>query len=243
MDTEFSYSAAWGKMHGIDPKKLILIHPLHLQDTFDKMIYLMGEIASYETGKPIFMAIDSMSIATAEETEQEDSTAGKQRGQHASIISAGIRRLSGPAYRNNVAMVFISQLKDNPGIMFGANKSKLGGHAVEFHGGLLLEVKRRTYLKEGDGMKPYGMTVGIEAKKNKFVEPFRSRTFDVLFDEGIRPKEILLEFLANPLGEIKKTGGWFEYEGSKYRKADLAVKLDDKVLASAYKKLGIDGGK
>ena len=244
LDTEFSYSAAWGKMHGIDPKNLVLIHPIHLQDVFDKMLYLMDEIASYESGKPIFMAVDSMSIASAEEMEAEDSTAGKQRGQHASIISQGIRKIQGRAYRNNVGVVFISQLKDNPGIMFGTNKSKLGGHAVEFHGGILLEVKRRSYIKTEDGAKPHGMTVGVESKKNKFVEPFRSRTFDIFFGEdgGIRPKEILAEFLANPLGEIKKSGGWFEYQGSKYRKSDLAEKLDAKTLKDAYKKLGINGG-
>ncbi len=244
LDTEFSYSASWGRMHGIDPKNLVLIHPLHLQDVFDKMLFLMDDIGSQEKGNPIFMAVDSMSIATAEEMEAEDSTAGKQRGQHASVISQGIRKIQGRAYRNNVAVVFISQLKDNPGIMFGTNKSKLGGHAVEFHGGILLEVKRSTYLKTGDAAKPHGMTVRVEAKKNKFVEPFRNRTFDIFFGEegGIRPKEILLEFLANPLDDIKKSGGWFEYDGSKYHKADLAIKLDDKVLKNAYVKLGIDGG-
>jgi len=242
-DTEFSYSGKWAKLHGIDPEKLNLLQPIHLQDVFDKIVFILDKIAQENNGampeKPTFIAVDSLSIGAAEEMEEEDSTSGKQRGLHAKIIALGLRKIIGRAYRTRTSIVFISQLKDNPGMLHGANQSKLGGHAIEFQGGILLEIKRRTYLKDTNSPKPYGMTVAIKAIKNKFVEPFRERTFDIIFKEGIRPKEIFVDFLEDPLKELTKSGGWFDYKGSKYRKSDLAEKLSEEEIKDIYDKLGL----
>ncbi len=245
IDTEHSYSSEWSEMWGVNPERLILVTPKHLQDVFDKLRYVVTLIKEDQPETPIFIVIDSVSACpSAEELEEEDSTSGKQRAQHAKIIAEGLRKISDLVWNQNVAILFVSQLKDDPGSIYGANKHKLGGHAIEFHASLMIEIRRNSYLKEQKSDEPYGQKCTINTIKNKFVPPFRKRTFDLYFKEGIRPSEILLEFLGDDdlydgNAPIKKAGGWFEYGGAKYRKEDLAAKLDDSISQSVYETLNI----
>lgn len=243
IDTEHSYESNWSRMYGVDPEHLILIEPEHLEGLFDRLRFAIKIIRDEQTTTPIFIAVDSLSATpTSGELEEEDSTSGKQRAAHAKIIAEGLRKISNEVFNQNVALLFVSQLKDDPGMMFGANKHKLGGHAVEFHAGLMLEVKRTGFIKTKDVTT--GQHVSVKAVKNKFVPPFRVATFDLFYNEGIRQKEIMVEFLSDEdlLGDkvmIKKSGGWYEYEGSKYRKEDIANKLGDDLVADVYQALGI----
>lgn len=240
-DTEHSYESSWARIWGVNPEELILITPEHIQGLFDQVKFVVNTIKETQPSSPIYIIVDSISASpTAQELEAEDSTAGKQRGQHAVAIGEGLRKISNEIWNQNTALIFVSQLKDNPGMMYGANKHKLGGHAIEFHAGLLIEVRRSSFLKDKDDTV-YGQRIEVRTIKNKFVEPFRSRTYDLYFNEGIRTKEIMLDFMSDPtlLNTIKKSGGWYEYEGSKYRKEDLAGLLDDKALGKIYFDLGI----
>jgi len=191
----------------------------------------------------MFIVADSVSATPASaELEMEDSTGSQARGLHARIISQGLRKLSNLIWNESVALLFVSQLKDNPGIMYGTNKSKIGGHAIDFHAGLLLETRKLAQKKgEGETEKIIGQTIQVHSTKNKFVPPFRTRTFDLFFDSGIRPKEIALSFLSDPdlLGRIKAGGGWYEYDGKKYRKDELAALLDDAIISDTYRSLGL----
>jgi recombination protein RecA len=247
-DTEHSYESGWSKLWSVDPERLILICPEHLQGLFDKLRFAVNLIKEDQPTTPIFIVIDSVSASpTAEELEEEDSTSGKQRAAHAKVISEGLRKISDLIWNQNVSLLFVSQLKDNPGVMYGANRHKLGGHAIEFHAGLMLEVRRQAYLK-GENDTVYGQRIQVEAVKNKFVPPFRCRTFELYYNEGTRTKEIMLDFMSDAdlkndenvsVGSIKKSGGWYEYQGSKYRKEDLAKLLDENVLKDLYKELKI----
>lgn len=245
IDTEHSYESNWSRMYGVDPEHLILIEPQHLEGLFDRLRCVIKIIREEETNTPIFIAVDSLSATpTSGELEEEDSTSGKQRAAHAKIIAEGLRKISNEVFNQNVALLFVSQLKDDPGMTFGANKHKLGGHAVEFHAGLMLEVKRTGYIKPKDVV--LGQHIKVQAIKNKFVPPFRTYTFDLYFNEGIRSKEIMVEFLSDKelLGDkalIDKKGGWYEYEGSKFRKEDIAEMLGDSMLPDVYRALNILG--
>lgn len=244
VDTEHSYDSTWATEHGVNPEKLILLQPPHLQGVFDYIKSAIVRIKELQSAVPVFIAVDSVSgSATASEIESEDSTEGKQRAEHAKIISEGLRKLSNLIWDQNVALVFVSQLKDNPGIMYGTNKSKIGGHAIEFHASLMVEARRKGYLKEQGKDTTYGQSINVSTVKNKFVPPFRTRTFDLYFNEGLRPKEILLEFISDealfnpPL--VKKGGGWYEAQGSKYRMEDMAAALGDDLQEYAYQKLNL----
>ncbi len=239
IDTEHSYSPDWSRRFSVDPERLILLEPPNLEKVFDYSIEAVRQIKDEQSDVPVYIAIDSVSASpTSAELEQEDSSASKQRAEHAKIISGGLRKLTNLIWNQNVGLTFVSQLKDNPGGMYGNTKSKLGGSAIEFHSGLQIEVARNNFLKqEGSTI---GITIRAKCIKNKFVPPFRERNFDLYYDNGFNQKEILLDFLAdNDIGLIKENKGWYEWEGSKYRKSEMVEKLTDDMFGMVYEKLGI----
>lgn len=241
-DTEHSYTPDWLERFGAKPSEIIPMPYPHLEGMFDNARHTISKIAEINGDEktPILIIIDSVSaLPTAAEMNMEDSSAPGQRAAHASAISRGLRQLSNLIWDRNVALVFLSQMKDDPS-QYGSGKSKIGGAAINFHAGLLLEVTKTAFLK--DGAKVNGQTIQVKAVKNKFVPPFRIQTFDLFFEnEPFHPKEILLDFLADEelVGSIKKSGGWFEYEGSKYRKEDLAPKMDLSLTEQTYETLGL----
>lgn len=223
-DTEHSYDSSWAKLFKVKPEELILLSPRHLEAMFDQIRVIIDVSSSSSGGAPVLIVVDSVSaLPTSSELEREDSSASKQRAEHAKVLSEGLRVITNLIWEKNVALVFISQQKDNPGMTYGQGKGKLGGHAIDLHASLLIKTSKQ--LKKGPDGKTWGMTVTVETLKNKFVPPFRSTSFDYYFGEGIRPAEIALEFMADPaigLNWVTKAGGWYTFKGQKYRREDLA---------------------
>jgi recombination protein RecA len=245
VDAEHSYDPSWGRLHKVKPEELIYLDPPHLEGAFDQSIAAIKTIRKVSAETPVFIAIDSVSAnPTAAELELEDSTASKQAAEHAKIIALGLRRASGLIHKENVALLFVSQLKDNPRASWGNTTHKIGGSAIDFSAGLELEVTRTAFKTDGENKNKVGQTIQVVSKKNKFnpAGPYRVRTFDLYYNEGFRSKEILLDFLLETdLKLVTYKGGWYEYEGAKYRKEDLAPKLDDELFKLVYDKLGIGG--
>jgi recombination protein RecA len=241
VDAEKSYDPTWGTIHKVIPDELIYLDPPHLQGVFDEVIMVIKKVRESQSDLPIFVAVDSVSaVPTAAELEVEDSTESKQSAAHAVIISEGMRRISTLLHKQNVAIVFVSQLKENPRASWGKTSSKIGGSAIDFSAGLLIELARTGYITQKE--KKIGQHIQITSRKNKFnfVDPLRVRVVDLYYREGFRPKEMLLDFMADKeLGLIKKEGSWYEYEGSKFQKTELAEKLDDSLFPVVYEKLGI----
>lgn len=241
IDAEKSYSPVWAQVYGVKPEELIYLDPDHLQGAFDEAILCINKVRELNSTVPMFIAVDSVSaLPTAAELEKEDSTASKQSAEHAVVISEGLRRASKLIHDQNVALLFVSQLKDNPRASWGKTTHKIGGSAIDFSAGLLLELTRTGYITKDE--KKIGQKIQVTSRKNKFnmIDPLRVRTFDLYYGEGFRPKEILLDFLVDEeLGLVKQTKGWYEYEGSKYRKEELAAKLDDELLKVVYERLQI----
>jgi len=241
VDAEHSYDSSWSQVHGVLPEELIYLDPPHLQGVFDETIMAIKTVRKLSSTVPIFIAVDSVSAPpTASELEQEDSTASKQSAEHAVIISEGLRRASSLIHQETVSLLFVSQLKDNPRASWGKTTHKIGGSAIDFSAGLLLELVRTKYLTKDE--KKIGQCIQCTSRKNKFnsADPLRVRTFDLYYGEGFRPKEILLDFLVEKdIGLVTQKGGWYEYEGNKFHKADMAEKLDDSMIQLAYEKLGI----
>lgn len=245
IDSEKSYHPNWSRIHKVNPEELIYLDPPHLEGCFDQACSVIRTIKDIDKTVPVFMAVDSVSAnPTASELEQEDSTASKQAAEHARIISAGLRKISKLIWEQNVALLFVSQLKDNPrALAWGNTASKIGGNAIWFHAALMLEVARTAYKtdKDGDDKKKIGQTIQVKSIKNKFVtDPHRVCTFDLYYEEGFKQREIAVDFMIHKeVGLAKKTGGWYEFEGSKYHKEDLALKVTDEIIEDIYKKLGI----
>ncbi len=239
VDTEHSYDSTWATRFNVVGKHLILTQPKHLEELFDQLKFMIQLIKDDQPEVPVFIAVDSVSAApAAAELEMEDSTEGKQRGLHAKIISEGLRKLTNLIWNQNVALVLVSQSKDNPGMMYGALKSKIGGHAIEFHAALMVETRKMGTKKDKKGAV-LSQKLKVRTEKNKFVPPYRERTFELSFATGISQKEIMVEFMVDPLGLIKSSGGWFEYQGQKFRREDLATMLGDDLLPEIYRALDI----
>lgn len=238
IDTEHSYDSMWSERYGVNPELLILIQPEHVEEIFDHLRVMLDILASDKKDIPMLTVVDSVSAAaTSAELEQEDSTAGKARGGHAKALSEGLRKIGNDIWDKKMALVFISQLKDNPGIMYGSGKHKIGGHAIDFHAGLLLQTRILTRKKIND--VPVGQVVSITSTKNKFVPPFRKANFEINYLTGIDNRLTVLEFMAE-IGWIKKSGGWFvDSDGNKFRKEGLVDTITPTKIAEVYDYLGI----
>lgn len=221
IDTEHSYDPKWLKnMFGADPESILMLHPEYVEETFDLIRQIIPQIREEYPNNAMAFFIDSVSAQpTKAELDAEDSTDSKQRAMHATRISEGCRKVGGLAWNNYAALIFISQLKDNPGMMYGTNQHKLGGHALDFHCGLQLETRRLSFLKN-DKQSAHGYKLSIKSKKNKFVEPDRERMYKYLFADGFNVNEQVLNFMSE-LDLITKSGGWFKYNNESYRAEDL----------------------
>lgn len=242
IDTEHSYDPKWLKnMFGADPAGILMLHPEYVEETFDLIRQTIPKIREEYPNNAMAFFIDSVSAQpTKAEIDAEDSTDSKQRAMHATRISEGCRKVGNLAWDNYAALIFISQMKDNPGMMYGTNQHKLGGHALDFHCGLQLETRRLSYLKT-EKHASHGYKLSIKSKKNKFVEPDRERTYKYLFSDGFNINEQVLEFMSE-LGHIKKSGGWFQYKEESYRAEALLELLGNDIdlyRDQIYTELGI----
>lgn len=239
IDTEHSYDSSWAERYGVDPELLILLQPKHVEQIFDYTHYLL-EVLNEEkdSGVPILTVVDSISaISTSAELEQEDSTAGKQRAAHAKALSEGLRKLGNEIWDRNMALVFISQLKDNPGMMYGKGQSKLGGSAIDFHAALLLET--HVLLRKKINNIKCGQVVKVVSKKNKFVPPFREANFYINYMTGVDNRETALNFMLS-LGWLKKEKGFIINEkGEKVKKSEILETISPDMIVKLYDYLGI----
>jgi recombination protein RecA len=239
IDAENSYDPSWARRFNVDTDSLILIEPSTLEESFDMTRGVIKAFREESQTEPIFVAYDSVSaIPTNAELEQEDSSASSAQAEHARIISRELRKIGGLVKDQNVCLTFVSQLKVNPrSTPWADNESIIGGSAIKFHAGLRLRLAKIKTLKDKD-KPPHGITIQVTALKNKFTSPYKVSTFDLYFEEGFKPKEILLDFMVET-DMIKEKAGWYEWEGQKLRKTDLAPLLDESHFEAVYEKLGI----
>lgn len=239
VDTELSYSPDWAMRYGVDPSLLILMQPTHLEQTFDELRMMIDDLCeNKDPDESMLCIVDSVSATpTSAEVAQEDSTAGKQRADHAKVLASSLRTITQKLSQANMALVFISQVKDNPGMMYGGGKSKLGGSAIDYHAGLLVRTKIVARKKQNE--IPIGQIVQVSTQKNKFVPPFRRANFEISYVNGVDNRLTAVEFLIN-MGKFKKKAGWVELEdGSKKRPNELVDLITPQKLSELYDYLGI----
>jgi len=239
IDAENSYDPSWARRFHVDTDNLLLIEPKTLEESFDMTRTIIKSIREENITDPVFIAYDSVSaLPTNAELEEEDSSGSSAAAAHARIISKELRKIGGMVKDNNICLTFVSQLKDNPrATPWMDSESIIGGSAIKFHSGLRLKLTKIKTLKEKD-KAAHGIGIQVTTTKNKFTSPFKTATFDLYYEEGFKPKEILLDFMVE-VDMIKEKQGWYEWEGQKLRKDTLAPMLDDALFDAVYEKLGI----
>ena len=166
------------------------------------------------------IVVDSVAALTPK-AELEGEMGDNKVGLQARLMSQALRKLTSTISKTNTTCIFINQLREKIGVMFGNPETTTGGNALKFYASVRLDIRRVTTLKDGD--QPIGNQVRVKIVKNKVAPPFRKAEFEITFGEGISRTAEIID-LGTELGIIKKSGSWFSYNDAKICQGRDAVK-------------------
>ncbi len=227
IDAEHALDPVYAKKLGVDTDELLLSQP----DTGEQALEIVEALV--RSGAMSIIVVDSVA-ALVPQAEIEGEMGDSHVGLQARLMSQALRKLSGIVNKTNTICIFINQLREKVGIMFGNPETTPGGRALKFYSTVRLDVRRGEQIKvNGDVL---GNKTVIKVVKNKVAPPFKTAEVEIMYGEGISKEGEVVDIAAN-MGIIDKSGAWFSYKGEKIGQGKENVKLVFKNNPELYKEI------